>query len=65
MGAHNAKNLVLGPTDLLEEARSEPALPVLAVDNKLRDPVDLSALVVPATGKGVSGEDAIDVDADV
>jgi putative hemolysin len=43
----------------------EPALPILAVDDKLGYPADLPALVIPASGKCISRKGLVDMDTDL
>ncbi len=65
MGAHDAKDLIIGLAELLEEAGRKATFSVIAMDDELGDPADLSALVTPSAGKCIAGEGAIDSDAHI
>ena len=65
MGAHDAENLIIDISKFLKQASRKPALPILAVDDELGYPANLSALVVPAAGKYIAGKSLIDMNTDV
>ena len=65
MGAHDAEDVVVALTQLLEKARREAAFSVIPMNHKLGYPADLSALIVPATSKCIASENAINSDANV
>ena len=65
MGAHDTEDVVVALTQLLEEARREAAFSVIPMDHKLGYPTDLFTLIIPATGKYIASEDAIDSYTDV
>jgi hypothetical protein len=65
MGAHDTEDLIIDIPECLEQTSREPALPILAVDNKLCYPADLPAMVVPAAGKCISSKDPVNMDTDV